>query len=109
MSWREERFNEAGEPRSYIRPHLKDGWVELLDSSHPHQKVYEHWDRKWCEAVLRGETNIQEVGRLMRELALTRRYMVQTEFGYVAVPDSRYWNNDLPERWQQFIGRRINE
>src|SRR5437016_94501 len=97
ISWREERFGRAGNPRCYLRPHLEAGFVVLLDSSH--ETVCEMYDKKFADAILRGEATIQEWGRLIRELALTRHYMTETKFGYVALNDTKFWNNDIPERW----------
>lgn len=94
---------KGSEPRSYIRPHLAEGWVELLDSAH--ERVCEWYDRRWAQAILNGEANIQEWGRLIKELALTRGYMIQTEFGYVALNDKK-WNNDIPERWKILRSKR---
>lgn len=101
MSWREQRFNKTGEPRSYLRPCLREGYVTLLDSSRT--EVCEWHDKKFADAILSGEANIQEWGRLIKELAVQRRYMIQTEFGFVAAPDSRWWNNEIPSRWEKLI------
>lgn len=83
--------NEAG-ARSYLRPRLHEGYVILLDSSR--EVVCEWHDRKYAQAIVNGEATIQEWGRLIRELALTRGYMIQTESGYVARPPRRTHDSD---------------
>jgi hypothetical protein len=99
--WQQERFDEHGNPRCFIRPHLEDGYITLLDSSNT--EVCEWHDKKFADAILAGAADIQEWGRLIKELAVQRRYMIATEFGFVFIPDSRWYRNELPDRWQRFI------
>ena len=87
---------------TYVRPHLNEGWIELLD--HEKNLVAEWYDKRYASAILRGECTVQRWGQLIFELAAARGYMIQTAAGWTAVNDSKRWTDDLPAGWEATLG-----
>ena len=51
-----------------LRPHLKDGYAELLDSFG--DVVAEWWDHEYAQAILNGECTVYRWHQIFHEMAV---------------------------------------
>jgi hypothetical protein len=57
-----------------LRQHLKDGYVELLDSFG--DVAAEWWDRKYAQAILNEECTVYRWHQIFHELAVREAYII---------------------------------
>ena len=60
-----------------LRPHLKDGHAELLDSFG--DIVAEWWDREYAQAILNGECTVHRWHQIFHELAVREASIILSD------------------------------